>query len=166
MPLYILEEKIVIVEDAYREVINAYKNALNIYNKTIYDLISVFNELNKGGESLFSFLNCRFIANNVFIILNNLKGSFSGSVQTIGITMVFATFGMLFSIIFTILEVVILNVSLYLQKRRKQKEEQITLALGMKTKVLTFMETGRSGKGNRKKAKINNFETQNVNSDN
>ena len=166
MPLYILEEKIVIVEDAYREVINAYKNALNIYNKTIYDLVSVFDELNKGGESLFSFLNCRFIANNVFIILNNLQGSFAGSVQSIGITLVFASFGMIFSIIFTILEIVILNVSLYLQKRRKQKEEQITLALGMKTKVLTFMETGRSGKGNRKKAKINNFETQNVNSDN
>ena len=166
-PVHILEEKIVTVEEAYREVITAYKNALNIYNKTIYDLISVFNELNKGGESLFSFLNCRFIANNVFIILNNLKGSFSGSVQTIGITMVFATFGMLFSIIFTILEVVILNVSLYLQKRRKEKEEQITLALGMKTKVVTFTETGKSESSKlRRKAKINNFETQNANNDN
>lgn len=167
-PLHILEEKIVIVEEAYKNVINAYKNALNIYNKTIYDLVSVFNELNKGGDSLFSFLNCRFIANNVFIILNNLQGSFAGSVQTIGITLVFSSFGMLFSIIFTILEVIILKVSLYLQKRRKEKEEQITLALGMKTKVLTFTEAARTEKGSklRRKAKINNFETQNVNNDN
>ena len=166
-PVHILEEKIAIVEEAYGEVITAYKNALDIYNKTIYDLISVFNELNKGGESLFSFLNCRFIANNVFIILNNLQGSFAGSVESIGITMVFATFGMLFSIIFTILEVVILNVSLYLQKRRKERDEQITLALGTKTKVVTFTDTGRNEKGKlRRKAKINNFETQNANNDN
>ena len=158
-----LIEKFTISENAYNEVIKLELDTLDIYNKTIYDLVSVFNELNNGEGSFFSFLNCKFIEKNALIIVKNLKGTFSKNVKIIGVTMVLASFGMLFSIIFTILEVIILKFSLYLQKRRKEKEEQITLALGNQTKVMTFAETEKNDKvkgfKNRKKAKINNFET-------
>ena len=146
-----LTEKLAIVEETYNDVIETELEVLDIYNKTIYELISVFNELNNGGDSFFSFLNCKFIGNNVLIILKNLQGAFAGSVQTIGLTLVFASFGMFFSIFFTILEIVILNVSLYLQRRRKEKEEQITLALGIQTKTSTNSDTFRNEKVYKKK---------------
>ena len=162
-PIPALDERIVKVEDYYNEVINLEKETLNIYNNTIHDLISVFNDLNNEDESLFSFLNCQFMGNNTLIILKNLKGAFSKGVQSIGLSLVFASFGMLFSIIFTLLEIIVLKVSLYLQKRRKEREEQITLALGVPTKVATFNETDYSEKRiknkRKKNIKINNFET-------
>ena len=156
-----LTDKLSISEETYYNVIRTELETLNIYNRTIYDLISVFDGLNNGEGSLFSFLNCNFMKNNVLIIIKNLQGAFAGSVKTIGITMVFASFGMVFSIVFTILEVVILNVSLYLQKRRKEKEEQITLALGAQSKIMTFSATEKTEKNlkKRRKAKINNYET-------
>ena len=157
IPIPALIERIDSVEETYNEVISTELDTLEIYNKTIYDVISIFNELNHGDGSLFSFLNCKFLGNNALIVLKNLQDSFSGSVQTIALTMVFASFGMFFSIFFTILEIVILNVSLYLQKRRKEKEEQITLALGiaLPTKVSAFTETGRTEKVYKNKRKKN-----------
>ena len=146
LPISTLTDKIEIVEEAYNDAIQTELDALNIYNKTIFDITSVFNELNNGGDSLFSFLNCKFIGNNALIILKNLKDAFSGNVMRIGLTFVFASFGMLFSIIFTILEIIILNVSLYLQKRRREKEEQITLAMAAATRVMTFTDSDRMKK--------------------
>ena len=153
LPIGALEERIDLVETAYNEVIDAELDVLEIYNKTVYDIIAIFNKLNKGGDSLFSFLNCKFIGNNVLIILKNLEESFAGNVMRIGLTLVFASFGMFFSIVFTILEIVILNVSLYLQKRRKEKEEQITLAMAAATRVMTFTETERKEKDLKEKKK-------------
>ena len=146
-----LELQLDLVEIEYNKIINEELEILELYNKTIYDLLSVFDELNIGGDSLFSFLNCKFMGDNGLIILKSLQDSFSKNVQTIGITLVFASFGMLFSIIFTLLEIIILDVSLYLQKRRKEKEEQITLAMGVQTRVTTYGETIRSEKGFKKK---------------
>ena len=161
LPISTLTDKIEIVEEAYNDVIQTELDALNIYNKTIFDITSVFNELNNGGDSLFSFLNCKFIGNNALIILKNLKDAFSGNVMRIGLTFVFASFGMLFSIIFTILEIIILNVSLYLQKRRREKEEQITLAMAAATRVMTFTDSDRNEKDiknkNKKNSKKNNY---------
>ena len=161
LPISTLTDKIEIVEEAYNDAIQTELDALNIYNKTIFDITSVFNELNNGGDSLFSFLNCKFIGNNALIILKNLKDAFSGNVMRIGLTFVFASFGMLFSIIFTILEIIILNVSLYLQKRRREKEEQITLAMAAATRVMTFTDSDRNEKDiknkNKKNSKKNNY---------
>ena len=161
--LNILNEKFAISQEAYNDVIKAELDTLDLYNKTINDFISVFNELNNRDSSFFSFLNCKFIEKNALIIVKNLQDTFSANVKIIGVTMIFASFGMLFSIVFTILEIIILNTSLYLQKRRKEKEEQITFALGNQPKIMTFTETLRNDKGknfkNRKKAQINNYET-------
>lgn len=145
-----LEEKVGIVEEAYNDVIQTEKETLELYNKTIYDVTSVFNEINSGTGSLFSFLNCKFIGNNALIILKNLDNAFGGSVQNIAITFMVASFGMFFSIVFIILEIVILNVSLYLQRRRKEKEEQIALSMGQ-ARVTTFLDTMRSEKDFRRK---------------
>ena len=90
---------------------------------------------------MYSFLQCDFIKENILIIFRYLQKAFGGKVQAFGIIFVFASFAMFFSIFFTILEIVILNVSLYLQKRRKEREEQLRISFG-REKVTTFETTG------------------------
>ena len=136
-----VEDKINRVETAYVQAIDAELEALNIFNKTIYELLSIFDNIGDEENSLFSFLQCDFIKDNTLIIFRYLQKAFGGKVQAFGIIFVFASFAMFFSIFFTILEIVILNVSLYLQKRRKEREEQLRISLGGE-KVTTFETTG------------------------
>ena len=136
-----VEDKIYRVETAYGHAIDAELEALNIFNKTIYELLSIFDNIGDEENSLFSFLQCDFIKVNTLIIFRYLQKAFGGKVQAFGIIFVFASFAMFFSIFFTILEIVILNVSLYLQKRRKEREEQLRISLGGE-KVTTFETTG------------------------
>ena len=136
-----LEEKINRVELAYTDAIEAELDALNLFNKTIYELLSIFDNIGNEENSLYSFLQCDFIKENILIIFRYLQKAFGGKVQAFGIIFVFASFAMFFSIFFTILEIVILNVSLYLQKRRKEREEQLRISFG-REKVTTFETTG------------------------
>ena len=142
-----LEEKIGEVETAFNEAINSELDALEIFNSTIYDLFSIFDKYGDEDESLFSFLECNFMRDNILIVFKYLKKAFGGKVQAFGITFVFASFSMFFSIFFTILEIVILNVSLYLQKRRKEREEQLRISLGGER--VTNYETTTSDKDSR-----------------
>ena len=136
-----LEEKINRVESAYTDSINAELEALDFFNKTIYDMLSIFNNRGDEENSLFSFLRCEFIKDNILITFKYLQKAFGGKVQAFGITFVFASFAMFFSITFTILEIVVINVSLYLQRRRREREEQLKISLGGE-KVTTFETTG------------------------
>ena len=143
-----LEEKLNKIEIAYNDSIDAELEALDFFNNTIYDLLSIFNNTGNDTLSLFSFLYCDFIKDNILITFKYLQNAFGGKVQAFGITFVFASFAMFFSITFTILEIVVLNVSLYLQKRRKEREEQLKISLGGE-KITTF-ETMGSEKENMK----------------
>jgi hypothetical protein len=136
-----LEEKINRVESAYTDSIEAELEALDFFNKTIYDMLSIFNNRGDEENSLFSFLRCEFIKDNILITFKYLQKAFGGKVQAFGITFVFASFAMFFSITFTILEIVVINVSLYLQRRRREREEQLKISLGGE-KVTTFETTG------------------------
>ena len=136
-----LEEKINRVESAYTDSINAELEALDFFNKTIYDMLSIFNNRGDEENSLFAFLRCEFIKDNILITFKYLQKAFGGKVQAFGITFVFASFAMFFSITFTILEIVVINVSLYLQRRRREREEQLKISLGGE-KVTTFETTG------------------------
>ena len=136
-----LEEKINRVEIAYNDSIDAELEALDVFNKTIYDMLSIFDNRGDEENSLFSFLRCEFIKDNILITFKYLQKAFGGKVQNFGITFVFASFAMFFSITFTILEIVVINVSLYLQKRRREREEQLKISLGGE-KVTTFETTG------------------------
>ena len=151
----LIEEKIDIVEKAYNESIVAELEALDFFNKTIYNMLSVFNNIGDESKSLYSFLHCEFIRNNLLIVFKYLQKAFGGKVQAFGVTFVFASFSMFLSIFFTILEIVILNVSIYLQKRRREREEQLKLCLGggQREKITTFETTGSENETIKKRKK-------------
>ena len=61
---------------------------------------------------------------------------------------------MFFAIFFTILEIVILNISLYIQKRRRQRDEELRKSLG--GEKLTTYETTTTEKNRIKRRKSKN----------
>lgn len=136
-----LEEKTSVVEGTYNDAILAKLEALEVFNRTIYNMLSIFSSMGDETKSLYSFLRCEFIRNNILIVFKYLESAFGGKVQSFGVTFVFASFAMFLAIFFTILEIVILNISLYIQKRRKEREEQLKLSLGGE-KLTTYETTG------------------------
>ena len=139
--LNVLEAKVETVETAYNGAINKELEALDKFNETLYNILSIFSYMGDETKSLYSFLKCEFIRNNILIVFKYLQTAFEGKVQSFGVTFVFASFAMFFAIFFTILEIVILNISLYIQKRRREREEQLRISLGGE-KLTTFETTG------------------------
>lgn len=136
----ILTDKVGIVEDTYNDVISTELSALDIYNDTISSLVSIFYELNNGTDSLFSFLNCNFFRDNVLILFKYLNNTFGTNMKILGASYAINSFCLLFSISFTILEIVVIDASSYYERRRREKEEQIVQSLGA-AKVINYVET-------------------------
>jgi len=149
-----LVEKIDVIKSTYYGAINAKLDALDKYNKTIYKMLSIFSYMGDETKSLYSFLRCEFIRNNILIVFKYLETAFGGKVQSFGVTFVFASFAMFFAIFFTILEIVILNISLYIQKRRRQRDEELRKSLG--GEKLTTYETTTTEKNRIKRRKSKN----------
>ena len=153
----LLEEKTAEVEQAYIEAINSELQALEVFNNTIYKLLSIFDIYGNEDESLFSFLYCNFMRDNILILFKYLQNAFGGKVQAFGVTFVFASFAMFFSISFTILEIVILNISIYIQKRRREREEQLRISLGGEKVANYETTTTNSDKEKNKLRKTKNY---------
>ena len=133
----IVEEDVIEVENAYNILMEKELNSLDIYNESIYDLISVFDQYMGNDDNLFGFLNCKFMGTNFFVTMKYLKESVGNNFKEIGLTFIFAAFLMMLSVAFTILEIIIINVSDYETKRRKEKEEQYNLSTG---RVIRFAD--------------------------
>ena len=111
------------LENKYEQYIDAEASSIDVYNNTISGLIYLFDQY-AGNGTAFSILNCRFIGKNIKILLKYLDKSLAKSFYTIGICLDVAGFTMLFSISFTILLHIILqireNVSLNLANAQNQ----------------------------------------------
>ena len=71
--------------------------------------INIFDEYIGEKGNMFDFINCKFIANNIQIILGNLKHTLGGNIYTVGICLLIAGCSMAFAISFTILLITIIN---------------------------------------------------------
>ena len=68
-------------------------------------------------SSVFSFINCKFIGNNILVILNNFKVCLGTDFYTVGICLLMAGCSMAISICFTILLIIIINTSVDQNKK-------------------------------------------------
>ena len=134
----VVEKSINEVEIAYNDIISTELDALDIYNKTIYDLISVFEEYMGNSTDLFSFLNCKFMGTNIFVTLKYIKESIGKNFLSMGLTFIFAAIFMMLAVIFNILEIVIINQSEYEMKRRREREEQYNLSTGRVIRFISY----------------------------
>jgi len=98
------------LKTAYVAYLQKYVDALDKFNNTISKITNKLNEYT-GGSEMFSFINCAFVGTNLKIILKYLKDIFGGDIYTIGVSLILAGCSMALSISFTILLIVIINVS-------------------------------------------------------
>jgi len=98
------------LKDAYVAYLGKYVDALDKFNNTISKITNKLDEYT-GGSEMFSFINCSFVGTNLKIILKYLKDVFGGDIYTIGVSLILAGCSMALSISFTILLIVVINVS-------------------------------------------------------
>ena len=93
----------------YSDLVDAEINILTEFKQTILSLTSVFYKYIGPNGNIFDFLNCKFIGNNVNVILKYLSEAIGSNIYSVGVFLLVAGCSMIFSIIFTILEVIIIN---------------------------------------------------------
>ena len=105
------------IEEAYGTFLSAELGILETFRSTISDLNGVFDEYVGENGSILDFINCKFIGNNILVILNNLKICLGGDFYTVGICLLMAGCSMAISICFTILLIIIINISVDQNKK-------------------------------------------------
>ena len=104
-----LSEELGELNDTYSKLVEKERDILPEFKNTIRNLTSIFDDYIGENGSIFDFLNCKFIGNNIDIVLKYLKEAVGSNIYTVGIFLLVAGCSMVFSIIFTILEVIIIN---------------------------------------------------------
>ena len=108
------------IRTAYAAYLNEETGILSIFKifeETITDLNGVFDEYVGENGSILDFINCKFIGNNILVILNNIKKCLGGDFYTVGICLLMAGCSMAISICLTILLIIIINISVEQNKK-------------------------------------------------
>ena len=93
------------------------KGVLTFFEEKIDELIGMLNEYIGDNGNVFGFINCKFIGNNILVILNNIKECLGTDFYTVGICLLMAGCSMAISICFTILLIIIINISVDQNKK-------------------------------------------------
>jgi hypothetical protein len=104
-----IENVLIILNKKYDKFIESQIANLGVFKTKINSLTHTINDFTGEDGGFFDIVDCKFIGNNIKIILNSLKNSLGGSIKTVGITLTATGLGMCFSISFTILLNIILN---------------------------------------------------------
>ena len=115
-------EKIKGAYEAYLDENTGILSIFRIFRETITELNGVFDEYVGDNGSILDFINCKFIGNNILVILNNIKNCLGGDFYTVGICLLMAGCSMAISICFTILLIIIINVSIDQNKKDDDKQ--------------------------------------------
>ena len=102
---------------AYETFLTSELGILRLFKETIEELNSLFDEYVGENGSVLDFINCKFIGNNILVILNNIKNSLGGDFYTVGVCLLMAGCSMAISICFTILLIIIINISVDQNKK-------------------------------------------------
>ena len=93
----------------YNEFLQEEVDILQIFVDKIQDLTrNIIESVGENGNT-FDFVNCKFIGNNIQVILQNFKDSLGNNIYTLGMLLIIAGLSMAISIPFTILFVIIIN---------------------------------------------------------
>ena len=103
----------------YNNFLSAEDSALRVFETGIDNLLNVLNDYIGENGGLFDFVNCKFIGHNIEVILKNLKNTLGIDINAVGICLIIAGCSMAISICFTILLIVIINVSVDENKKNK-----------------------------------------------
>lgn len=113
------------LRDKYQEFLESEINTLDKYIEKISVITNISQNYTSENDELFSFLNCKFVKDNVDVILFYLKNSFQNDLYEVGVYLLIAAFSMPFGISFTILLIMISNDEIKANKEKENRSKMI-----------------------------------------
>ena len=110
--------------DKYQRFLESEIETLEFYIDKISNITELSKNYTSEDDALFSFLNCKFIKDNVDVILYYLKHTFQNDIYEVGVYLLIASFVMPFGISFTILLIMISNDEIMTNKEKEKREEE------------------------------------------
>ena len=109
----------------YEVYLNKYMDVLEFFDDVIDQITSALEEAigSNGQHDTFSFLDGKFIRNDLKILLKYLQYSLGKDIYTVGLCLVIVGFSLILSVSSTILLLVIINISLENNKKFSQQTE-------------------------------------------
>ena len=109
----------------YEVYLNKYMDVLEFFDDVIDQVTSALEEAigSNGQHDTFSFLDGKFIRNDLKILLKYLQYSLGEDIYTVGLCLVIVGFSLILSVSSTILLLVIINISLESNKKFSQQTE-------------------------------------------
>ena len=106
------------LDESYNTFLGEEQRVMDLYQEKINDLISILFDY-IGNDGVFGFINCKFVGNNIIVILNNIKECLGTDFYTVGICLLIDGCSMGVSICFTIILIIIINKSVDQNKKEE-----------------------------------------------
>ena len=115
------------LRDKYHSFLTSENDTLSFYINKISKITDIAQNYTSEDDELFSFVNCKFVKDNVDVILYYLKNSFENDMYEVGVYLLIAAFAMPFGISFTILLIMISNQEIegYIKKDKEDKRKSM-----------------------------------------
>ena len=111
------------LKTVYNEYLDQYIKALDEFNEILHKITGKLRSYINDDDSIFSFINGKFIGLNLKVMLKYLKTALGKDVKTIGICLDIVGCSLALSISSTILLIVIINIAIDENKKKKKEEE-------------------------------------------
>ena len=118
--IFILDD----LKKVYNQYLDQYITALDEFNEILHKITGKLRSYINDDDSIFSFINGKFIGLNLKVMLKYLKTALGKDVKTIGICLDIVGCSLALSISSTILLIVIINISIDKNKEELKKEEE------------------------------------------
>ena len=124
----------------YEVYLNKYMDVLEFFDDVIDQITSALEEAigSNGQHDTFSFLDGKFIRNDLKILLKYLQYSLGEDIYTVGLCLVIVGFSLILSVSSTILLLVIINISLESNKKFSQQTEVPEFPVNNDGRIMQF----------------------------
>ena len=124
----------------YEVYLNKYMDVLEFFDEVIDQITSALEEAigSNGQHDTFSFLDGKFIRNDLKILLKYLQYSLGEDIYTVGLCLVIVGFSLILSVSSTILLLVIINISLESNKKFSQQTEVPEFPVNNDGRIMQF----------------------------
>jgi hypothetical protein len=111
------------LKTVYNDYLDQYIKALDEFKEILHKITGKLRSYINDDDSIFSFINGKFIGLNLKVMLKYLKTALGKDVKTIGICLDIVGCSLALSISSTILLIVIINIAIDENKKKKKEEE-------------------------------------------
>ena len=133
------------LRDKYHSFLLSEIETLTVYINKISKITDISKNYTSEDDELFSFMNCKFVKDNVDVILYYLKNSFENDMYEVGVYLLIAAFALPFGISFTILLIMISNDEIEGNIKKDNEEKRKSIGMIQPAKIKNDYDNKNSG---------------------